>query len=230
MMAGGIIHNFNNLLVGILGNADLLLREISPESIARDSLEEIRKASLRASDLTSKMLAYSGKGQFVIESVDVNSLIENMTPQLKAATPENVNLRLDLSPAAGRINADIARISQVITNLVTNAFEAIGSDGGGITIRTESVYADQAGLPRTYIGDDLPAGHYTVLEVLDDGCGMDAETQEKLFDPFFSTKFTGRGLGMPAVLGIVRGHRGAVTVTSQPGQGTTVRILLPHAD
>ena len=227
VLAGGIAHDFNNLLTGILGSADLAFLDLPPESPVRDQVEGIRSSALHAAQLTQQMLAYSGKGQFVIEPVDLGRLVGEITHLLNASIPKNVVLEYDFAPDRPMIEADAAQIQQVIMNLIINAGEAIEDRRGVVTVSTGVVVADQAYLADAYLGDDLAPGDYAFLEVSDTGVGMDAETIDKIFEPFFTTKFQGRGLGLAAVLGIVRGHRGALEVSSELGCGTTFRVLLP---
>jgi PAS domain S-box-containing protein len=227
VLAGGIAHDFNNLLMVILGYADLSLLEVSPVSPVRPKIEEIIKASHRAADLCRQMLAYSGKGNFVIEHLYLNEVIEEMTHMLKTSISKKVLLNLNLEKMAPPIEGDPAQIRQVIMNLVINASEAIGDKSGVVTVSTGASYCDAEYLQETFHVDSLPAGLYVSAEVSDTGCGMDRETQLRIFEPFFTTKFTGRGLGMSAVLGIMRGHRGALRVYSEPGRGTTFRLLFP---
>ncbi len=227
VLAGGIAHDFNNLLMVILGYADLSLLEVSPVSPVRPKIQEIIKASHRAADLCRQMLAYSGKGNFVIEHMYLNEVIEEMTHMLKTSISKKVLLNLNLEKMAPPIEGDPAQIRQVIMNLVINASEAIGDKSGVVTVSTGARYCDAAYLQETFHVDSLPAGLYVSAEVSDTGCGMDRETQLRIFEPFFTTKFTGRGLGMSAVLGIMRGHKGALKVYSEPGRGTTFRLLFP---
>ena len=227
VLAGGIAHDFNNLLVGILGNAGLALAELSPESPARDTIQQIETAGQRAAELVKQMLAYSGKGHFLVKRLNLNAIVEEMTHLLQVSISKHVVLRYNFVRNLPAVEADATQIRQVVMNLVVNASEAIGEKTGVITISTGAVRADCAYLTETYLAHELSAGDYVYLEVADTGCGMDAETQAKIFDPFFTTKFTGRGLGLAAVLGIVRGHKGALKVYSEPGRGTTFKILLP---
>ncbi len=227
VLAGGIAHDFNNLLMVILGYADLSLLEVSPVSPVRPKIQEIIKASHRAADLCRQMLAYSGKGNFVIEHMYLNEVIEEMTHMLKTSISKKVLLNLNLDKMAPPIEGDPAQIRQVIMNLVINASEAIGDKSGVVTVSTGARYCDTEYLQETFHVDSLPAGLYVSAEVSDTGCGMDRETQLRIFEPFFTTKFTGRGLGMSAVLGIMRGHEGALKVYSEPGRGTTFRLLFP---
>ncbi|MBS3821594.1 MAG: response regulator, partial [Phycisphaerae bacterium] len=227
VLAGGIAHDFNNLLVAMLGNADLALMELDESSSARLGIEEVKKAALRASDLTNQMLAYSGRGSFAIRPLDLNDLVRQMAHLLEVSISKKTVLRFDLDPALCRFQADASQIQQVVMNLITNAADAIGTERGTITLRTEVRQVGRAELAGSYVDDDLQAGRYVCLEVEDTGCGMTAEQQRRVFEPFFTTKFTGRGLGLAAVLGIVRGHGGAIQIDSTLDRGTTFRILLP---
>lgn len=227
VLAGGIAHDFNNILMAVLGNADLALMRMAPESPARDNLLQIERAAQRAADLARQMLAYSGKGRFVIESLSVTALVEEMTHMLEVSISKKALLRFNFSPDLPAVDADATQLRQVIMNLVINASEAIGDKSGVIAISTGAMDCDNAYLSDTWINDHLPEGLYVYLEVADTGCGIERAAIPKIFDPFFTTKFTGRGLGMAAVLGIVRGHRGAIKVYSELGKGTTFKLLLP---
>ncbi len=227
VLAGGIAHDFNNLLMAILGNADLALVRMSPASPARPNLLAIEEASRRAADLCRQMLAYSGKGRFLIEALDLNHLVQEMANMLQISISKKAVLKFNLSDMVPPIEGDATQIRQVIMNLIINASEAIGDRSGIISIATGAMDCDREYLVTTYLDENLRQGLYTYIEVADTGCGMDEETRMRLFDPFFTTKFTGRGLGMSAVLGIVRGHGGAVKVYSEPGRGTTIKVLFP---
>jgi two-component system cell cycle sensor histidine kinase/response regulator CckA len=227
VLAGGIAHDFNNLLVGILGNADLALRDLPPNSPARDNLEEIGEAAGRAADLARQMLAYSGRGRFVVETVSLMPLVQEMANLLQVALSKNAVLEYDFAEDTPCVEADATQLRQVVMNLITNASEAVGETSGVVTVATGSVFCDSEYLAGCYLADGVAEGEYAFLEVSDTGHGMDAETVAKAFEPFFTTKFTGRGLGLSAVLGIVRGHHGAMRVDSEPGHGTTFRVLLP---
>ncbi len=227
VLAGGIAHDFNNLLVAVLGNADLAMRELDPGASPRAHLREIRQAAMRASALTDQMLAYSGKGRFVMKRVDLNALVREMADVLAATMPATAALAVEPDEALPSIEADPTQVRQVIRNLVSNAVESLSSTGGRVAVRTESVTIAEGRPARRRELDDLPAGRYAGLYIVDNGCGMDDRTRARVFDPFFSTKFTGRGLGMAAVLGIVRGHGGTIEIDSEPDGGTTVRVLLP---
>ncbi|MCK4284486.1 MAG: response regulator, partial [Candidatus Brocadiae bacterium] len=227
VLAGGVAHDFNNLLTGVLGNAGLALMDLPRESPARESVEQIEKSARSAAELASQMLAYSGRGRFVVESLNLSKLVREMQHLLKSVVSKKAILKWELADDLPPVEGDATQFRQVIMNLTINASEAIGDGDGVITVRTGTIRADGAYLSGTYLAEELPEGPYVCLEVSDTGSGMDAETRHKVFDPFFSTKFTGRGLGLAAVLGIVRGHRGAIKVYSEPGSGSAFKVLLP---
>jgi PAS domain S-box-containing protein len=227
VLAGGIAHDFNNLLVSILGNAGLALMELPPGSPVRPTVKNIEAGALRAADLTRQMLAYSGKGKFLIQAVNLSLLVEEMAHLLEISISKKATFRTRLENNLPSIEADVVQIQQVVMNLITNASESLGDQRGDIVICTGSVEADRDYLSSTFFDENLPEGPYIFLEVTDNGCGMDKETLQRIFDPFFTTKFTGRGLGLAAVMGIVRGHRGAIKVYSEPGKGTSFKVLLP---
>jgi PAS domain S-box-containing protein len=229
VLAGGVAHDFNNLLAAILGNAGLALCDLPPDSPARESLRQIESASRRAAELTQQMLAYAGKGLFVMQRLDLNLLIEDMLYLVKASIAKTPSIDYRLAPHLPAIEADATLMRQLMMNLITNAAEAIGDQNGSILVASGVRYADAQYLATTHLAPNIPPGYYVYLEVSDTGSGMDAETLVKIFDPFFTTKFTGRGLGLAAVLGIVRSHGGAVKVVSRPASGTTFTILLPCA-
>ncbi len=227
VLAGGIAHDFNNILTTIIGNADLALMRINKESPAIGNLHRIEEAAARAADLAKQMLAYSGKGRFVVESLDLNILLEEMLHMLEVSISKKAVLRLNLHKPLPPVEADATQMRQIVMNLVINASEAIGDRSGVIAITTGCMECDRTYLKDVWLDENLSGGLYDYFEIADSGCGMDRETMAKLFDPFFTTKFTGRGLGMAAVLGIVRGHKGAIKVYSEPGKGTSFKILLP---
>ena len=230
VLAGGIAHDFNNILMSIMGNADLALMRINQESPAVENLQQIEKASARAADLAKQMLAYSGKGKFVVESIDLNRLLEEMLHMLEISISKRAALRLDLARPLPAVEADATQIRQIVMNLVINASEALGDQNGVIAISTGCLACDRDYLQDVWLTDTIGEGLYVYLEIADTGCGMDKETLAKIFDPFFTTKFSGRGLGMAAVLGIVKGHNGAIKVYSEPGRGSSFKILLPAGD
>ncbi len=227
VLAGGIAHDFNNILTAIIGNADLALMRINKESPAVDNLHRIEQSASRAADLAKQMLAYSGKGKFMVESLDINKLVEEMLHMLEVSISKKAVLRLNFTRPLPAVEADATQIRQIIMNLVINASEAIGDKSGVIAITTGCMDCDDSYLKDVWLDENLSGGLYSYLEVADSGCGMDKDVMEKLFDPFFTTKFTGRGLGMAAVLGIVRGHHGAIKVYSEPGKGSSFKILFP---
>ncbi|MCD4707576.1 MAG: PAS domain-containing protein [Candidatus Sabulitectum sp.] len=230
VLAGGIAHDFNNLLTGILGNADLALFDLPAESPARQNIQDIETAASRAAELCYQMLAYSGKGHSVIESTNLSEIVQEMSHILEVSIRKKAVLKYKLANDPVIIMADATQIRQVIMNLITNASDAIGDMNGVISISTGFVQYDNFHLHETYADENLLEGMYAFLEVTDTGCGMDNSTKQRLFDPFFSTKIDGRGLGLSAVQGIVRGHKGVLRVYSEPGTGTTFRILLPVSD
>ena len=227
VLAGGIAHDFNNILTAIIGNAELALMWIDKGSRATDNLKRIEQAASRAADLAKQMLAYSGKGKYIVVNIDLNRLLEEMRHMIEVSISSKALLHLNLASPLPMVEADATQLRQIVMNLVINASEAIGDGGGEIAITTGSRECDRDYLKNILPGEDIPAGLYVYLEVADSGCGMDRETMTKLFDPFFTTKFTGRGLGMAAVQGIVRGHKGAIEVQSEPGKGSSFKILLP---
>jgi PAS domain S-box-containing protein len=227
ILAGGIAHDFNNLLTSILGQADLALLTLPSDSPARSFLEEIVKTTRRAAGLTNQLLAYSGKGQFVTRVVDLGETVKDMANLLEVSVSGKVNLKLDVSPGAPGIEADVSQLRQVVMNLVMNASEALANGTGAVSVSVGARRFDKAFLSGDVLGQNLSPGTYVYLEVKDTGCGMKPELVEKAFDPFFSTKFSGRGLGLATVLGIVKAHDGAIRVDSVPGKGTTFTILFP---
>lgn len=227
VLAGGIAHDFNNLLGAILGNADLALLDLPTDSSPYECVAQIKLATQRAADLTQQMLAYSGRGRFIVQRVDLNALIREMHHLLSASIDRTATVHYQLAVGLPPLMADATQLRQVVMNLLTNAAEAIGAAGGVITVRTMLLDADRDYLASTDLASELPTGRYIALSVSDTGTGMEPATLAKIFDPFFTTKFTGRGLGLAAVQGIVRGHHGTLKVQSTPGCGTTFTILLP---
>ncbi|MHB1306519.1 MAG: PAS domain-containing hybrid sensor histidine kinase/response regulator, partial [Limisphaerales bacterium] len=230
VLAGGIAHDFNNILTAVLGNINLAIDDLSAVSPAREELLEAAKATHRAADLTKQMLAYSGKGRFVIQNLDLREVIEEMTHLLEISISKQARLKFNLPGSLPAIRADAAQLRQLIMNLVINASEAIGDRSGVIAVSVGAMDCDVDYLADTWLSDNLAAGHYVYVEVADTGCGIDKSKLPNIFDPFYSTKFTGRGLGLAAVLGIVRGHHGAIKVYSEVGRGTTFKALFPAVD
>lgn len=230
VLAGGIAHDFNNILTSLLGNAGLAINKLPDTSPAHEYLKRIISGSHKAADLCKQMLAYSGKGKFVVKPINLSELVEEMNQLLKVTVAKNIVLRLDLDKQIPAIDADVTQMQQVIMNLVINASEAIGEKSGAISIATGVTRVDEQYLSTMFLDERLKEGRYVYLEVSDTGCGMDKATKEKLFEPFFTTKFAGRGLGMAAILGIIRGHRGAIKVYTELGKGTTFKVLFPCSD
>ena len=230
VLAGGIAHDYNNLLMSILGNAELGRIGLDPDSKVHQRLAQIETAAQRGSELSQQMLAYSGKGELVVSFLDISSEVQSRAHLLEGAVSKKARIVYALDPSLPTIEADAGQIEQIVMSLLTNASEALRSGGGTIVIATGSRECSREELADTYLAEELPAGEYVFLEVADDGCGMDEEIQLKIFDPFFTTKFTGRGLGLAAVLGIVRGHRGAILIDSAPGRGSTFTVLFPAAE
>lgn len=229
VLAGGIAHDFNNLLMGILGHIDLAQMDIAADTEACAFLREAETAARRAADLCKQMLAYSGRGKFVIEHFNLNRVVEEMGQLLRVPLSAKAELVFRFDRNISPIEGDVTQVRQVVMNLITNAAEAIESDDGVVTVTTGELECDENYLAGTWLDDKLPAGPYVYFEVKDNGKGMEPETLERIFEPFFTTKFTGRGLGLAAVLGIVRGHGGALRIESSPGRGTTFRVLFPSA-
>jgi signal transduction histidine kinase len=229
VLAGGIAHDFNNLLMGILGNADPKLFDVPQDSRDGERIAAISKAAEQAADLCRQMLAYSGMGQFAMKKIDLNQVVDKVTRLLKASVSKKAVFKQNLSEGLPLIEADDVRLRQVIINLITNAAEAIGDKGGELTVSTSLSDCDQAYLDACYLNESLSPGPCVMLEIRDTGCGMDQNQIVRIFDSFYTTKFPGRGLGLSAVLGIVRGHSGALKVESEPGKGSAFTVLFPCA-
>jgi PAS domain S-box-containing protein len=227
VLAGGIAHEFNNLLLSILGNLDLALMEVSPISPVREYLDRAIQAAQSSADLTAQMLAYSGKSTFLIQNINLSELAEEIAPLLRGSLTKPATLAMNLQRDIPDIEADVGQIQQIIMKLITNASEAIGDQVGVITLSTGVQECTEAYLQKSRLDEKLLPGLFVYLEVSDTGSGMDANTQQHMFDPFFTTKAVGRGLSMPAISGIVRGHKGGILVDSVKGQGTSIRLLFP---
>jgi PAS domain S-box-containing protein len=221
VLAGGIAHDFNNLLHVVLGNADLARLNLSASSPAREHLDEVIRATQRAADLTQQLLAYSGRGAVESRQLDLSREVREMATLLRTALAKQATLVWDLASDLPAILADPTQIRQVVMNLITNASDAIGEKAGTISLRTGVSEAGDA---------DTGPGTFVFLEVSDTGCGMDSDTLQRIFDPFFSTKFAGRGLGLAAVMGIVETHSGHIRIGTAPGEGTTFRLLFPAVE
>ena len=230
LLAGGIAHDFNNLLVGVIGNASLAREYLPPANPASELLDSIIKAGEQAAHLTRQMLAYSGRGKFFLEVLNLSALIPDMSGLVIPSIPKKIALRLDLARDLPAIEADRGQIQQVFMNLVLNAAEAIGATEGAITVTTAAQEVSESYVRLHPSLASLLPGTYARLEVRDTGCGMEDATMAKIFEPFFSTKFMGRGLGLAAVAGIVRSHRGGIMVNSVPGEGSCFTVLFPVAE
>ena len=227
VLAGGIAHDFNNLLTGVIGNASLALESMRARDENRPLIEAAMRSATRAADLTRQMLAYAGKGRFIVGPVSVSETVREMAGLLRSSVPATIAMDLALDGELPPVEADSGQIQQIVMNLISNASEAIGNQPGQIAVQTRTRDVDAAMIEQSQL--DIPAGTYICLEVEDSGSGMDEATQARIFEPFFTTKFAGRGLGLAAVHGIVRAHHGAVLVYSHPGKGTHFTVLLPAA-
>lgn len=225
VLAGGIAHDFNNLLTAMLGYAELTSTHLPDDSPVRLYVREIEKAAQRAAGLTQQMLAYSGRGTFVIEPIELDALVLDLSELLRTVISKKVLIELNLQPAT--IEGDVTQIRQVVMNLITNASDSLEGRAGTIYIRTRTQFFGSDELRSPFHPDTLSDGQYACFEVEDPGCGMSDQTLERIFEPFFTTKFTGRGLGLAAVLGIVRAHRGTILVRTALGQGSLFQILIP---
>ena len=227
VLAGGIAHDFNNLLTSILGHASLALDEVPAGSRTADDIERIVQTAQRAAGMTKQMLAYAGRGTFVLAAVDLNSLVTEMSQLLQVSISKKVELRYEMAPGGSAIEGDPAQLQQVVMNLITNAAEAIGDTVGTITLQIGVVRLEAGKPPGGGHAEALPAGEYVRLVVADTGSGMEPATLDRIFEPFFTTKFTGRGLGLAAVQGIMRSHHGTLTVDSVIDRGTRFSVYFP---
>jgi PAS domain S-box-containing protein len=230
VLAGGIAHDFNNLLSAILGNLNLAQLKLAPAAPSEPYLKNMESTILRAADLTRQMLAYSGKGRFVVQPLDLSHLVQEITHLLSVSISKKVVLRYDLKPGLPAIEADASQVQQVIMNLVTNASEAIGDREGIITLATGTRELDPTAMDFLLAGQNLEPGRFVTLQVADTGCGMTPETLARIFDPFFSTKASGRGLGLSAMLGILRGHGAGIRIYSEPGKGSSFQVYFRATD
>lgn len=230
VLAGGIAHDFNNLLTSIMGNANLLQNALGKHSPLYSQAENIEKASIHAADLTSQLLAYAGKGQFQIQAIDVTSLIDDMRNLLTTAVSKRVQLQWMRPAEALNIDADTGQIRQVLMNLITNASESYGDGEGEVVIEAFRVSIGKREIIESQWTIAPEQGEYVAIRVSDTGCGMDSETQRRLFEPFYTRKFVGRGLGLSAVLGIIRSHDGGLRFESTPNAGTVIEVLFKDRD
>jgi signal transduction histidine kinase/CheY-like chemotaxis protein len=227
VLAGGIAHDFNNLLMAIMGNASIAALELPEHSPVQTSLAQIELAVRRATDLTQQMLAYAGKSRIAIQPVSLTHTVTELMPALRTMANRHIIIEYRLSPKMTLVMADDSQIRQIILSLVTNAIEAIGDLSGTITITTETRWLDLQTLQAMAAPKELQIGEYAVLVIADDGPGIDATIRQRIFDPFFSTKFAGRGLGLAAVQGMVHSHSGMLSVESIPGHGAIFTVCLP---
>ncbi len=230
ILAGGIAHDFSNLLVGVLGNADLALASLEPSGPVRTYINGIRDAATQAADLANQMLAYSGKGQFIVKTASLTGILREMGHLLAAAIPKTAVLDYQLDDALPATEVDVTQVRQVIMNLVSNGAEALEGKKGTVTLTTGTEIHDETCPSGEFVAGECTPGIYAYLEVSDTGVGMNTDAIARMFDPFYTTKFTGRGLGLAALFGIVRGHKGAIRVDSAVGAGTRVRVLFPAAE
>ncbi len=227
VLAGGIAHDFNNLLVGVMGNAELAMLDVPQHSEMHRYLRQIFKASCRGADLVGQILAYSGQGRFAMGEQNVNEIILDVSELLSAAIGKQVQLKQELVDGLPYIYGDKNQLTQLIMNLMTNASEALDGKPGEIGLRTGVRHLSADDFPTMYMATDLKEGDYVYIEVTDSGCGMDEKTQARIFDPFFTTKASGTGLGLAALLGIVRGHHGTLSLESRLGHGSCFTVYIP---
>jgi signal transduction histidine kinase len=230
MLAGGVAEDIQQLYSAILDSADQALEELGARSAARESVLRIVSAARQAAELSRQMLVYSGKGEFSLEPTRLNRFIGDTRPVIAAAVSKRGTVQYNLSGESPAARVDATQLRRMLIHLVANASEAIGEGKGAISVATGIVDCSADDLKQTWLGRPDRPGRYAYLEVSDTGCGIDREILPKIFDPFFTTKHTARGFGLPAVLGIVRGHQGAIRIDSEPGLGTTVRVLFPLVD
>jgi PAS domain S-box-containing protein len=230
MLAGGIAHDFNNLLIGIMGSADLAMMQLPATSPAHDDLKRIQTTSVECAELCKQLLAYAGKGKFVVEPFYLADMIQEIGHLLQISISKKIALRYDFSDNVPAVEGDIRQIRQVIMNLIRNASDAIGDRSGVITVSVGLVEANKSYLETTFLGEHIDEGYFVTLEVSDTGAGIARADLPKIFDPFFSKKREGRGLGLAAVRGIIKGHGGAMRVYSEQGKGSSFKILLPASE
>ena len=230
VLAGGIAHDFNNLLVGVLGHSRLAAEDLPDDSPVQKSIQSIDRAARRAADLCRQMLAYAGKVPVSIGTLDLRKTVEEIGELLRASISSSSAIDYEFDPDLAAVRADGSQIQQVVLNLITNAAEALGDAGGKVTLSVRNRVLSAGELAEMDFGDGLMPGRYVVLSVKDTGCGMDDVTRRRIFEPFYTTKFTGRGLGLAAVIGIVRGHGGGIRIESSLGEGSVISVAFPATD
>ena len=228
VLAGGLAHDFNNLLVGILGHTSLALGDVEPSSRAAMHLQEVERAARSVAHLTDQMLAFSGKTWLELEPLDPVTHVRDVVEEMRPTLPDGVEISWSLAPDTPSVTADATHLARITESLLANAAEAVEGDGT-VCVGTGTLYLTRPALDSYSVGREAQPGLFAYIEVADDGVGMDEETRSRMFEPFYTTKFQGRGLGLALVQGLVRSHRGALAVHSAPGKGTRVRLLLPAA-
>ncbi len=229
VLAGGVAHDFNNLLTGVLGNAGLALEHVEPDTPIHAHLTRIETAALRAADLTSQILTFSGRNEPDLQPQCLSHLVSEMAVLLKPATSARAVLDLRPDPSLPSIQGDRNLLGQVVMNLIMNASDALGDEGGRIEVRLDERTLNRREARSFYLGEVADEGRWVFLTVRDDGCGMDEHVRRQMFDPFFTTKGESHGLGLAATLGIIRTHGGIIAVDSTPGRGTTIRVGFPSS-
>jgi len=227
ILSKGIAHDFNNLLMIILGNTDIALYNLPDDSPARKSIKTIKATAVRSTDLVRQMLTYSGKGKFVLEPVALNNVLKEQSDLLEASVSKKATLRFDLAKPLPVIEADLTQVRQIMLNLITNASEALENESGTITVSTRVEQLLESDISDMPVKTNAKAGRYVILAVEDTGKGISPDEMTKIFDPFYSTKFPGRGLGLSSVLGIIREHHGLINVGSVPEEGTRIYVGFP---
>lgn len=230
VLAGGIAHDFNNILTIILGHCYIVKEDFASEMTDKAHVQQIENAANRAADLCRQMLAYSGNSPRLNEKINLWLLVDEIVKMLQSAIKKNVAIKLDLKRDVPGISGDNAQLQQVVMNLIINAAEAIGDKKGTIRVDLRKTIIQEGHSETDFMGSAIPARRYACLEVSDNGCGMDDDSRKRIFEPFFTTKFTGRGLGLSAVLGIIKSHDGVLQLTSSPGTGTTFKVYFPLPD
>ena len=230
VLGGGIAHDFNNLLMGIMGHADIALSEIPEGAPGRRNIEALISSSKQAADLANQLLAYAGKSNIIVENANISSIIKEMTNLLKVSISKNAKLHTNLMENLPAVKCDVTQIRQVIMNLIANASDALCGEPGEITIETGCLTLDEARIAEADFNTSIKPGRYVFTRVGDTGVGMNEETRLHIFDPFFTTKHSGHGLGLAAVLGIIRNHHGTIDITSSPDKGSTFTFYIPALD